>query len=321
MKNLTRKVAGLPVALLPTMVGAITLSNVYYSVFSFAWIMHLTTIAAMVIWLLAVVKIIIHFDIFLGEYKNPVLASLYAAVTMLLMLFGAYLHPFFPEFGKGLWLAAILLHSVQILIFTYRHLIKSRSWDTFVPTWLVAYLGILVSVAVGGRMDELLLNRMIFYYGLVTCCVLVVFLIYRLSTRPLAPIFLHSKCIFLAPPSLCLVGYLTVMEYINPLVAYLLYAIVLLMFLYFLKNLPAFFSVPFAPGFAGLTFPNAIGIVASLQMSWYLESVGNVVLSQIVREIAGIQIYITTAVIAFVLYKFIKMFADSCAHKEKIEKN
>jgi len=317
MKVLTQKLAGLPVPLLPTMVGAITLSNVYYNAFGFAWVMHLTNVAAMLIWLLAVVKIVIHFDTFRKEYGNPALGALYGAVSMLLMLFGAYLHPLFPELGKGLWLVGILLHSVHILVFTYMHVVKSRSWDTFVPTWLVAYLGILVSVSVGGEMNAPLLTSAILYYGIAMYIVVGSLLVYRIFAKPLAPVFLHSKCILLAPPSLCFVGYLTVTENVNPTVAYLLYVLLLSSFLYFLKNIPVFFSAPFTPGFSGLTFPNAIAIVASLQMSGYLELIENAALSQFVREVAGIQIYITTTVIAFVLYRFIKMFVNSL-EKEKV---
>ena len=67
----------------------------------------------------------------------------------------------------------------------------------------------------------------------------------------------------------------------------------------------------FNPGFAGLTFPMAIGIVASTKMSAFLIAQGNESFGSIVKEISGIQIYITTAIIGFVLYNFARMLVKS----------
>ena len=67
----------------------------------------------------------------------------------------------------------------------------------------------------------------------------------------------------------------------------------------------------FNPGFAGLTFPMAIGIVASTKMSAFLIAQGNESFGSIVKEISGIQIYITTAIIGFVLYNFARMLVRS----------
>ena len=318
-KSMIQKSAGLPPPLLPAMVGAVTLSNVYAGTFGFVWIQHVTTIAAMIVWLFALIKIFVHFDVFKNEYKTTVPASLYAGFTMLMMLFGAYVFPHSAAIGKGLWLVGIGLHAAHILVFTFMNVIKGVNTAAFVPTWFVTYNGILVSVVVGGAMGEPLISRVITWYGLAVYAVLLVFMIPRIAARPLAAPLLHAKAIFLAPASLCFVGYLNTVGSANALVIYILYAAVFLSFLYFLKNIPAFFAVPFTPGFAGLTFPNAIGVVASLRMAGWLEATGNTGLSRVVREIAGIQFYITTAVIAYVLFGFIRMFVKSCAKEEAAE--
>jgi len=70
--------------------------------------------------------------------------------------------------------------------------------------------------------------------------------------------------------------------------------------------MPKFFSYPFSPAFAGLTFPMAIGIVASVKVSGYLAQMGMEHLAGAIRQISGIQLYITTAIIGFVLYNFLK---------------
>ena len=72
----------------------------------------------------------------------------------------------------------------------------------------------------------------------------------------------------------------------------------------------------FNPGFAGLTFPMAIGIVASTKMSAFLIAQGNESFGSIVKEISGIQIYITTANIVYVLYNIARMLNKSYKNNE-----
>lgn len=55
----------------------------------------------------------------------------------------------------------------------------------------------------------------------------------------------------------------------------------------------------------------AIGIVASIKMSAFLTAQGYEFLGSIVKELSGIQIYMTTAIISFVLYNFAKMLVKS----------
>jgi len=317
-KGIIQKTAGLPVPLLPTMVGAVTIANAYFGNFGFAWIRHISTIAAMIVWVFALIKIFVHFSVVKGEYKTTVPSSLYGGFTMLMMAFGAYLLPYAAPLGRGLWFAGIALHAIHILVFTCRNILTNRNWATTVPSWFVTYNGILVSVVVGGGMNKPVITRIIAYYGIGIYVLLLPFMIYRLATKPLNPPLLHTKCILLAPVSLSLVAYLNAEPNVIPALAWVLYIGVLLTFLYFVKLVPKFFGVPFVPGFAGLTFPNAIGVVASFRMSAYLAATGNETLAVVAREIAGIQLYVTTAIIAFVLYHFAKMFVKSYAKKEEV---
>ena len=319
-KSLIQKAAGFPIPLLPTLVGAVTLSNVYAGQFQLTWIRHISTVASMVVWLFALIKITVHFKVFKNEYKNTVPASLTAGFTMLMMLFGAYLFPYNAAVGKGIWFAGVILHAIHILIFTFMNVLRGVKTETFVPSWFVTYNGFLVSAVVGGPMKEPFILTCIVYYGLGVYLLVGIFMIFRIATKPLNPPLLHTKAIFLAPAALCLVGYLNVIQDPVNIIVLILYAAVFLSFLYFLKNLPAFFAVPFAPGFAGMTFPNAIGIVASFRMAAYLKAADNELLSSIVREVAGIQLYITTAVIALVLFNFIKIFKKSYEVKEEAAK-
>lgn len=296
------KLKKLPVPLLPTMVGACTLANVY-SGLGYVGIRHITMIAATIIWLLFLLRIITQWNVFKEEYTKTVPSSLYAGFTMIMMILGSYYFEWFPVFGKLFWLLGIIIHAIHIIIFTYRNIFRNFNKDTFVPSYFVTYNGIMVSAVVGGSMNEPQLLKYIVYYGIGIFTILILCMIYRLILVPLKDEFYHTQAIVLAPSSLCVVTYLNVCENVNTVVLGYLYIAVLAALVFILYKLPKFFSFEFKPSFAGMTFPMAIGIVASTKMAAFLTE-RELGLGFFVKELAGIQTYITTGIIFFVLLRF-----------------
>ena len=296
----------MPVPVLPTFVGALTLSNVL-SGMGYTWIRHGTMWAATIILLLYIIKIVKFPKTCLKEYQTVVPCSLYAAFTMITMILGSYYFDYIPALGKGLWAAAICIHAVHILIFTYRNVIAKRDINTFVPSWFVTYNGIMVSCVVGGAMNAAGVLKYIVYYGIAIYFIIVPIMIWRLlKVEVKAPVY-HTMAVLLAPCSLCVVSYLNVIPNPNAALLYVLYGCVLASLLFIIIKLAKFFSFPFAPGFAGMTFPMAIGIVASTKMAGYLTGAGQEALAGVVKQISGIQIYLTTMIIGYVLLNFVIM--------------
>ena len=305
--NLLKKIENIPVPLLPTIVGAATLSNVY-STLGYTWVRHLTMWVATIILIAYLVKIIAFTNTCKKEYSNTVPASLYAGFTMITMILGSYYFDYNNMLGKSLWSIGLVLHTIHLLIFIYRNIIKGVNKDTFVPSWFVTFNGIMVSVVVGSAMNEPFISKIVLYYGILALIVIMPFMIVRLIKHPLKDAFYHTQAILLAPSSLCVVSYLNVVQTPNKVVISLLYVVVFITLLFVLYKLPKFFSFDFNPGFAGLTFPMAIGIVASVKMAGFLTNSGYEALGNVVKQISGIQIYITTAIIGYVLFNFFKMF-------------
>ena len=296
----------MPVPVLPTFVGALTLSNVL-SGMGYTWIRHGTMWAATIILLLYIIKIVKFPQVCLKEYQTVVPCSLYAAFTMITMILGSYYFDYIPALGKGMWAAAICIHAVHILIFTYRNVIAKRDINTFVPSWFVTYNGIMVSCVVGGAMNAAGVLKYIVYYGIIIYFIIVPIMIWRLlKVEVKAPVY-HTMAVLLAPCSLCVVSYLNVIPNPNAGLLYVLYGCVLASLLFIIVKLPKFFSFPFTPGFAGMTFPMAIGIVASTKMAGFLTGAGQEALAGVVKQISGIQIYLTTMIIGYVLLNFVIM--------------
>lgn len=295
-----------PVPVLPTMVGALTLSNVF-SGMGYSWVRHLTMWAATLVLLMYIVKIVCYPKVCVNEYKTVVPSSLYAGFTMVMMILGSYYFDFVPALGKGLWAAAIVIHAAHILIFTYRNVIAKRDVNTFVPSWFVTYNGIMVSCVVGGAMNAAGVLKYIVYYGIAVYLVIIPIMIWRLlKVEVKAPVY-HTQAVVLAPCSLCVVSVLNVLENPAPALIYFLYACVLASLLFIVVKLPQFFSFPFAPGYAGLTFPMCIGIVATNKMAGFVTAQGNEALGGMLTQLGGIQIYLTTFIVGYVLLNFIMM--------------
>ena len=300
------KTERMPVPVLPTFVGALTLSNVY-SGMGYVWIRHLTMWTATVVLLLYIIKIIKYPKTCLSEYQTVVPCSLYAGFTMVMMILGSYYFDYAPGFGKALWSIGLAVHAVHILVFTFRNVIKERNINTFVPSWFVTYNGIMVSCVVGGAMNAGSILKYVVYYGIVIYFILIPIMIWRLITVEVKPPVYHTMAVVLAPCSLCVVSYLNVIKNPNQILIFILYACVLASLAFVIIKVPKFFSFSFAPGFAGMTFPMAIGIVATNKMTEYLTVSGQESFAALTLQLSGIQIYITTMIIGFVLLNFLIM--------------
>lgn len=306
IKDTIERLQRFPVGVIATAVGAATLSNAYF-LLNFKYVRNIFMIIGIVVFILATIKLVKHKTAFLNEYQNVIPASLYGTYSMLAMIIGSFLLPYNASLGKGLWLFGVAFHTIAILIFTYRNVIKNFKIETFAPSWFVTYNGIMVSIVVGGAMNEPTILRWILIYGIAVFFLIIPFMIRRLIVKPLPDMAYHTKAILLAPSSLCTVSYLNVIKDPNPMVVAILYGIVLITLISIVLSIPKFFSFNFHPGFAGTTFPMAIGTVASFRVATYLTSVNSLVYADIVRNIAGVQLYITTTIIAFVFYNFVKM--------------
>ena len=301
-----KRLEKMPVPVLPTFVGALTLSNVY-SGMGYPWVRHITMWAATIIFLLYVVKIIMYPKVCKKEYETVVPCSLYAAFTMIMMILGSYYFDYVPTLGKGMWAIAIVIHAIHILIFTYRNVIKKRDINTFVPSWFVTYNGIMVSCVVGGAMNAAGVLKYIVYYGIIIYFIIIPIMIWRLMKVEVKDPVYHTQAVVLAPCSLCVVSYINVIPNPNQILLYVLYACVLASLAFIVIKLPKFFAYPFTPGFAGLTFPMAIGIVASTKMAGYLTGIGQEKLAGMVTQLSGFQVYLTSMIVGYVLLNLIIM--------------
>ncbi|WOO90005.1 TDT family transporter [Mollicutes bacterium LVI A0078] len=299
----------LPVGVIGTALGLCTLSNAY-NVIGLSWVRVLSMLIGIVIWVIAFRKIVFNFDKVKTEYsENTVTATLYATFAMLTMVLSSFIVSYIPVLGKALWLAGIAMQSALIVMLFGLHIFKKRNLDVILPSWYVTLLGLLVSTAIGTEMGFPTLQKIIVIYGFLMYFGTIAFVVYRLFKKDLPKPARYTKTILLAPISLIIVGYINVYENKSQLLVTVLMLILAITMLYVLTQTKSFMEGGFTPGYAALTFPHAIAIIASLKLSTYFTDI-NPSLSAGLHQIAGVQIFFTTAVILFTLYSFVIRRAD-----------
>lgn len=295
----------MPIPVVATTVGVCTLGNVYNGL-GFPIIRHLSMIFGTIILLAYIIKIFKYPNAIKNDYNNTIFASLYGTVSMLMMLISSYYIQWIPFF-KYVLIFAVILHACHIVVFIYMNVIKKFDKTFFMPSWFVTFNGIMVSLVVGAKVLPPTMANIVLYWGICVYTIVAPLVVIRLVKYEIKPPTYHTQAILIAPAALIVVSIINVMPEPSLLLVSIYYLAMLASLIFVIIRLPRFFAVPFTPGFAGLTFPMAIGIVATQKMSGFLTDLGYETYGNVLKQLSGIQIYLTTAIISFVLFNFYYM--------------
>ncbi len=300
----------IPVPCIATFLSFLTLGNVYGGL-GFVWLRYLIMALGTIFMICYILKMILFPRTCLNEYDLTIPASLYGAFSMVLMVLGSFFYEIGFPFGKILWFIAVAIHFVHIIVFTVKHafgkVILPRNFLNMMPSWYVTYNGWMVACVTGGKMGAGPILKLITIYGCIIYVVILPFMLWRLFNIEIKNAAYHTMAVLLAPCSLCVVSLINVNGQNNGIVLKFMYVCVLLSLAFILYKLPDFFSFDFYPGFAGLTFPMAIGVVASQKMAGFLTESGKEALGNAVTQLAGLQIFVTTMLVGYVMLMFLRM--------------
>ena len=206
-----------------------------------------------VLLILYLVKMIRYPDSFREDMQNPIMASVFCTSTMALMLLAGYLKPYIGVVADVIWYAAIVLHVVLMLYFTAKFILKLQMKKVF-ASYFIVYVGIVVASVSAPAFGATGLGTGIFWFGFAALLVLLVLVTWRYAKfravpPPAQPLF----CIYTAPTSLCLAGYIQSV----------------------LLKLPKYLKMPFFPSYAAFTFPFVISAIAMKQTMACLANMGS----------------------------------------------
>ena len=224
---------------------------------------------------------------FATDMKNPVLASVSGTYTMTLMLLATYIKPIIPVVAVILWYVAIIFHFVLMIYFTLNFILKIKIPDDMMKiaaSYFIVYVGIVVASVTAPAFKNIALGQICFWIGFV----LYIPLFFYVSLRyiKLGNKNIEAKalaCIYAAPASLCVAGYINSFEQKNINFLGLLYmisfAIYLLGIVVAIDVLKHYISDKekhrFYPSYAGFTFPFVISAIAGKQFYTVSEKIGH----------------------------------------------
>ena len=306
MQDIIKKV---PVPLCGVILATASLGNLLnpYS----STIHHLCGIFATFLLALVLLKLVMYPKMVANDMKNPIIASASGTFPMSLMVLSTYAAPLIGKDGAYLfWLAAIALHLTLMVYFTFQFMMKLKIKDVF-ASYFIVYVGIAVAAVTAPSHGKEDIGAMTFAFGFAALFLLAGLISYRyIKHRDIPQGARPLFCIYAAPVSLCLTGYLQSVENVSTglvmallIVATVVYAIVLYKAIHYLMRLP------FYPSYAGFTFPFVICPTAATQALAHFESMGYSLIS--LNILVAIEIIIGVAIVCYTILRYMRyLFTD-----------
>lgn len=231
------------------------------------------TLASLIL-LALVLKIACCFGGVKEAMQNPVVASVSGTTSMALMLLSVYWKPVLGSGAEAVWFFAVGLHAALIVWFTLKFFRGFKLENVFASYYIV-YVGIAVAAISAPAYGMERLGAGTFWFGFVCLLLLLVLVTVRYVRIPAKEPAKPLLCIYAAPASLCLAGYVqSVMPKSHAMLIGLL-ALSSVILLLVLTQLPGLLRLPFYPSCSAFTFPFVITAIAALQCMACLKKMGS----------------------------------------------
>ena len=256
-----------------------------------------------VLWLLVVARVLLCREETKRDLGNSILASVSATIFMTAMQLAAYAQPFLGRAALVLWCAAVACHGALIVWFTWRYLRRFRLSVVY-PTYVIAYVGNVVASVTSPTFGMEALGTAIFWFGFAAYMVMLVLVTVRYCKIAVADSAKPLFCIYTAPMSLSLAGYLSAVEpkSVPFLIALEIAAQILLLVV--LSQLPKLLRLPFYPSYAAFTFPFVITAFALKKLLAWFAAAGYTV-PVFLEAVLVVETILATAMVGYALVRYL----------------
>lgn len=259
---------------------------------------------AFVIWLLVMIKIVRRPDVLRRDLKNPIIASVSGTIFMTAMQLAVYAEPFLGNGAFLFWLAAVSGHAMLIIWFT-RRFFRCFELKNVFPTYFITYVGIAVAAVTAPAFDMQVFGRGVLGFALVSYAVLFVLVSWRYHKHPIPLAARPLFCIYTAPMSLCLTGYLAITAAPSPAIAITMGVLAQLLYLIVLCRLPRLLHLPFYPSYAAFTFPFVITATGLSKLLTALAGLGMTIPTPL-WFLAGFETLVAAWLVGYTLVRYLK---------------
>lgn len=256
--------------------------------------------------LLLIAKALLFPQLIREDLKNSIFASVSATFFMTLMNLAGYLSPVAHTLAFMLWAGAIVGHFLLMIWFTVRFIAHFKLQEVF-PTYFICYVGIIVASVTAPSFGAQHIGIALFWFGFVCYAVLLVVVTLRCFRHEILESARPLLCIYSAPMSLSLAGYLASCEAPSAPFVIVLLVLAQALFLFVLAQMPKLIRLKFYPSFAAMTFPFVITATAFGKAVAYLRELG---LAQIAALdiVAVVEVAFACVMVVFVTCHYLRFF-------------
>ncbi|WP_027859833.1 TDT family transporter [Marinobacterium jannaschii] len=206
------------------------------------------------------------------ELAHPVIGSVIPTFAMALMVLSRSVADLSAVAGAQLWMAAVAMHLAFLTLFLI-HRLRQFDLQQMLPSWFVPPVGLVVAALTCPNSGLVPVAEALMYFGIFSYFLLLPLMLYRLIFgTAIADGAKPTVAILAAPPSLCLAGYLNLVEQPSLLLVLTLLGIAVVMTLVIYLAFWDLLRLPFSPGYAAFTFPMVISATALFKVSGYIAT-------------------------------------------------
>lgn len=305
MKEMFKRV---PLPLCGVMLGTAALGNLLQSYSG--GIRYVFGMISGLLLIIMLMKLILFPGMIRNDLDNPILASVSATFPMALMLLSVYAKPWIGQVAFYIWIMAILLHVILIVFFTIKFIVKLQMPKVF-ASYFIVYVGIAVAAITAPTYEQFGIGIASFWFGLVSLIVLFIlvtirYVKYKEVPEPAKPLI----CIYAAPTSLCIVGYIQSITNKSYTFLMILLVVASILYVFALVKGIGYLKLPFYPSYASFTFPFVISAIAVKQTNVCLINMGRAI-----PILASVVMIETVIAVVLVVYTLIRFFGFLCLQK------
>lgn len=198
------------------------------------------------------------------DLENSIMASTSGTLFMTLMLLSTYLAPLVPVVAFFMWVLALACHGVLIVWFTWYH-IRHLELHKVLPSYFICYVGIIVGSVTSSAYGQQALGFGLFWFGFACYAVLFVVVTVRYAKHEVPEAARPLFCIYAAPMSLSIVGYIATEPFPNGIFIGVMLVLAQFFWVVVVLQLRKLLRLRFYPSYAAMTFPFVITATALLR--------------------------------------------------------
>lgn len=227
-----------------------------------------------VLMVMFLIRALLDWKKFCNEMENPIMASVFCAFPMAVMMLATYVKPYIGSPTKAIWFAGVAIHVVMILYFTAKFVLHFSLEKVF-ASWFIVYVGIAMAGITAPAFGTESIGSACVWFGIVALVVLLILVTMRYVKKPVPDPAKPVICIYAAPTSLCIAGYIQSVTPKSLSLLTVLWAVATVLVVLACIKFVQYWKLPFFPSYSAYTFPFVISAIASKQLMACAANLGN----------------------------------------------